>query len=218
MSRMYACVRCGCTLGHWEARCPRCSKMGMERAGAKQRLEADSDTRDGVVAMSSVKATFKPRIQCGIPELDRVLGHNLSNTEAGYAYPSVILFGGRAGCGKSTVLLQLISLFEGESLYVAPEESPQSLRARAERLGLGSAIERLHTLHYSEPSKILSVLRRRDPRFVIIDSINYLEAASPESGDVHSEHVRFAKMFFEDAHRAERVTILVSHLNKKADF
>ena len=55
---------------------------------------------------------------------------------------SAILIGGDPGIGKSTLLLQATASLAASGvkmLYVSGEESPQQIRMRGERLGVGAS-------------------------------------------------------------------------------
>src|SRR5215468_2865654 len=75
------------------------------------------------------------RRSTGVGELDRVLG-------GGLVQGSIVLLGGDPGIGKSTLALQACGALAGQGLpvlYVAGEESPEQVRLRADRLGLGQS-------------------------------------------------------------------------------
>ncbi len=82
-----------------------------------------------VISLNQVPVSETPRFSTQIDELDRVLG-------GGLVEGSVVLLGGDPGIGKSTILLQCLSLIsqDHEALYVTGEESPQQISLRAGRL------------------------------------------------------------------------------------
>lgn len=86
-----------------------------------------------VQPIAAVATTTADRRRSNIGELDRVLG-------GGVVPGSVILIGGDPGIGKSTLVLQALAALatDSKALYVSGEESPQQIRMRAERLGIGS--------------------------------------------------------------------------------
>ena len=84
--------------------------------------------------LADVTATTAGRLSSGIGEFDRVLG-------GGFVRGSLVLIGGDPGIGKSTLLLQVFGHMSTSKkiLYVTGEESPQQVKIRADRLGLGDS-------------------------------------------------------------------------------
>src|SRR5439155_22546852 len=83
------------------------------------------------VPLREVPVERVPRLECGIGELDRVLG-------GGLVPGSLVLLGGSPGIGKSTLTGMALGHLEAagrKTLYVSGEESAVQVRLRAERLG-----------------------------------------------------------------------------------
>ena len=119
------------------------------------------------------------RVQTGIQELDRVLG-------GGIVPGSMILVGGDPGIGKSTLLLQVCQhLAEVQNvLYISGEESLAQIKLRANRMGEFS--DRLKLLCETNLDIIRSVIEKKRPATVIIDSIQtmYNEEVGSAPGSV----------------------------------
>ncbi len=156
------------------------------------------------IDLDRVEVEGKNRFPSGIEELDRVLGGGIMNGSA-------VLIGGEPGIGKSTLMMQLASKAAGmdsalggfsspgeaspgagsqgagqgagagkRSFYISGEESASQVKMRADRIGADtSAIE---LFCESDLDKILSVLREKRPKLVIVDSIQTL--ISVEAGQV----------------------------------
>ena len=91
-------------------------------------------------------------------ELDRAVG-------GGLATGSVTLIGGDPGIGKSTLLIQVLSVLSSEggvkTLYVSGEESAQQISLRGHRLDL--ALEHIKILTENNLERILSVITLYKP-------------------------------------------------------
>ena len=104
---IYFCTECGYESAKWLGKCPACNawnsfveelvttaQKGSAKSGVPLRKNAPS-------RLSDVSVTREERMECGIGELDRVLG-------GGIVKGSLVLVGGDPGIGKSTLLLQLV--------------------------------------------------------------------------------------------------------------
>jgi DNA repair protein RadA/Sms len=136
------------------------------------------------------------RLATGISELDRVLG-------GGLVAGSLTLIAGEPGIGKSTLILQVaarIAASKGKTLYVSGEESGEQIRIRADRL-TDNIPERLYLLPETNIENILEEIRKTEPVFLIVDSIQtmYSEHIESAAGSVSqiractNELMRFAK-------------------------
>lgn len=82
------------------------------------------------IPITAVQRETVPRIYCGLPELDRVLG-------GGLVPGSLVLISGDPGVGKSTLLLQALYGLASRGyqvLYASGEESREQIKLRADRL------------------------------------------------------------------------------------
>src|SRR5690625_8021448 len=95
-------------------------------------------------------------------ELDRVLGGGL--VEGG-----VILLGGDPGIGKSTLLLQALTMLAQQlpALYVTGGESLRQVALRAGRLGVEN--NQLKVFAETSVEAIMQVARNESKRVMIID-------------------------------------------------
>ena len=127
-------------------------------------------------SLSRLSATGAAHVPTGIAELDRVLGGGLVR---GGAY----LVAGEPGIGKSTLLLQLArgAAAAGKRvLAVCGEETPEQVRARADRLG--GVAEDLWATRATDVPGVIAAIDRSGPELVLVDSIQSL--THPETSGV----------------------------------
>ncbi len=213
----YQCRDCGGRFPKWSGQCPDCGTWNsLEEAAqavtaGKGRFAGYSgDAASARVQMlGQVEATAEARGPTGIGELDRVLG-------GGLVQGSVVLLGGDPGIGKSTLLLQTMSLLSRDQpcLYVSGEESPQQISLRSQRLGLDSG--QLGLLPETCVQRILATAEKERPQVMVVDSIQtlfteHLQSAPGSVAQVResaAQLVRFAKQ------RGTSV-FLVGHVTKE---
>jgi DNA repair protein RadA/Sms len=151
-------------------------------------------------------------------ELARVLG-------GGLVPGSLTLVGGDPGVGKSTLLLQLLSLVcEAQSskspvLYCSAEESVNQVAARAERLGMSAESDGLHLLSCTRVEDVLSALSTLSPAALVVDSIQtvYLDEATGSAGSV-SQVRESATALLHAAKRTGCPVFIVGHVTKGGDI
>jgi DNA repair protein RadA/Sms len=209
---IYSCSECGGQTLKWQGQCPHCGAWNTlleaiaEKAASRyQGLAQSSQVR----ALDEVSAVEEPRRETGIGELDRVLG-------GGLVRGGVVLLGGDPGIGKSTLLLQALSLLAAscKALYVSGEESAQQVALRARRLGLSGT--GLKVLAEIQLEKILAAASAEVPDVAVIDSIQtvYSEALQSAPGSVAqvrecaAQLTRFAKT-------SGSALLLVGHVTKE---
>jgi DNA repair protein RadA/Sms len=102
---------------------------------------------------------------------------------------SVVLVGGEPGIGKSTLFLQCaLQWKQGKTLYVSGEESAHQIKMRADRLQ--SENPNLYLLTATDTSVIFQEIKKVQPNWVIIDSIQTLESPFIESAPGSVSQVR----------------------------
>ena len=198
----YCCSACGASFPKWAGQCGDCGAwntlteaVAASTSAAPRFANYAGDMADtGIRPLSEVDAEHTERSATGLPELDRVLG-------GGLVHGSVVLIGGDPGIGKSTLLIQALSLLSERmpSLYVSGEESAEQISLRARRLGLPVADLQLLTETCVE--RILALAGRHKPRVMVMDSIQtfYSELLQSAPGSVSqvresaAQLVRFAK-------------------------
>lgn len=211
----YLCNHCGASFAQWAGQCTQCggwnsiteesvpvlSRSTLATQYANQRTEV---TRADEVIFDN-----ETRMDCGLSELNRVLGGGLVDG-------SVVLIGGDPGIGKSTLLIQtLANLSQAHSvLYVTGEESLQQVAMRAKRLQL--PLEGLRLLAETHVESILTHAKKEKPRIMVIDSVQtiFTDTISSAPGGVSqvresaAQLVRFAKA-------TQTVVFIVGHVTKE---
>ena len=214
----YQCAECGATLPKWAGQCGECHAWNTLTEVV---VEATSNVksfrnRDHIAVpaevcfLNDVDAAQSSRLNTGMTELDRAVG-------GGLATGSVTLIGGDPGIGKSTLLIQVLSVL-GDSggvktLYVSGEESAQQISLRGQRLDL--ALDKIRLLTENNLERILSVISVERPEVVVIDSIQtiFIEILQSAPGSVAqvresaAQLVRFAK-------QTNTTVLLVGHVTK----
>jgi len=198
----YCCSACGASFPKWAGQCSDCGAwntlteaVAASTSAAPRFANYAGDTANASIRpLSEVDAEHTERSPTGLPELDRVLG-------GGLVHGSVVLIGGDPGIGKSTLLIQALSLLSERmpSLYVSGEESAEQISLRARRLGL--PVADLQVLTETCVERILTLAARHRPRVMVMDSIQtfYSELLQSAPGSVSqvresaAQLVRFAK-------------------------
>jgi DNA repair protein RadA/Sms len=210
---IYSCTECGGQTLKWQGQCPHCNAwntlvetIAEKRSGSRYQSVAESSRLQKI---ADVDAQEEPRRPTGIEELDRVLG-------GGLVPGAVVLIGGDPGIGKSTLLLQALSLLSSscDAIYVSGEESAQQIALRARRLAVDAA--GLNLMAEIELEKVIAVLAAQKPDVAVIDSIQtvYSEALQSAPGSVAqvrecaAQLTRFAKS-------SGTALMLVGHVTKE---
>lgn len=134
---VFRCQQCGHVSPKWLGRCPDCQSWhSLEEEIAVKKPSRDMNLSSGGAPqlLAEIPFDLEDRLLSGIGEWDRVLG-------GGLMPGSIILLAGDPGIGKSTLLLQAMARHAATRrvLYVTGEESPQQLKLRSLRLGIGAS-------------------------------------------------------------------------------
>lgn len=172
VASVYFCQECGYESSKWMGQCPGCKEWNtfVEELVDKKSISAagkiKKNEKEAVpMPLSKIASTEEERVSTDISEMNRVLG-------GGIVKGSLVLVGGDPGIGKSTLLLQVcrnLSKQKLSVLYVSGEESLQQIKIRAERIG--TFTDSLELLCETNLDLIKSVIERKKPQIVIIDSI-----------------------------------------------
>ncbi|MDR3503753.1 MAG: DNA repair protein RadA [Legionella sp.] len=211
----FVCTQCAAVFKQWAGQCTQCGawnsvvEEGIVPASRNVRGGAWVNQRSVITAVEDVVMDKDVRMDCGLSELNRVLG-------GGLVYGSVVLIGGDPGIGKSTLLLQTLANLSMQEtvLYVTGEESLQQVAMRAKRLSLPLAGLRL--LAETQVESIIAHAQKENPKIIVIDSIQtiFTESISSAPGGVSqvresaAQLVRFAKM-------TQTAVFLVGHVTKE---
>jgi DNA repair protein RadA/Sms len=169
VKKAFFCRACGNESAKWIGRCPACGEWNTY---VEEVVQRDNDMHVPALVggaghkpqrVAEIQESTEQRVDLGIGEVNRVLG-------GGMVRGSLILLGGEPGIGKSTLSLQIALKDNGlKTLYVSGEESPQQIKMRAMRLGVGNE----ECLIYGETllENIITQMDETTPDLVIIDSI-----------------------------------------------
>lgn len=208
----FVCNQCAAVFSQWAGLCPQCAAWNSiveEGRPAVQRSGQYANQRSVVTAASDVVLDPYTRRDCGLTELNRVLG-------GGLIEGSVVLIGGDPGIGKSTLLLQTLAnlSLQVKVLYVTGEESLQQVVLRAQRLQLPT--QQLRLLAETQVETILSHAQREQPRVMVIDSIQTIFTDSVSSAPGGVSQVReAAAQLVRYAKTTQTAIFLVGHVTKE---
>ncbi|KTD16792.1 DNA repair protein RadA [Legionella jordanis] len=210
----YACNQCAAVFSQWSGQCTQCGSWNsiaeelLTLSQRHARVAHYASQKSGVTSVEDIVLENEARSDCGLSELNRVLG-------GGLVEGSVILLGGDPGIGKSTLLLQTLAFMSQKEkvLYVTGEESLQQVAMRAKRLQLPLAGLRL--LAETQVETIIAHAQKEKPRIMVVDSVQtiFSETLSSAPGGVGqvreaaAQLVRFAKM-------SNTAVFIVGHVTK----
>ena len=156
----FICNHCAAVFSQWAGQCTQCggwnsiSEENVISGGRSERMGHYANQRSTVTALADVVMDKEVRMDCGLSELNRVLGGGLVDG-------SVVLIGGDPGIGKSTLLLQTLANLSPRKkyFYVTGEESLQQVAMRAKRLQL--PIDNLRLLAETQVEAIIDAGKKR---------------------------------------------------------
>jgi DNA repair protein RadA/Sms len=167
-------------------------------------LAYENESQPQTISQISVEQT--KRIQTGDAEFDRVLG-------GGIVPGSITLIGGHPGIGKSTLLLQVATAWQGKSLYVSGEESSQQIKLRADRLGGNQ--ENCFVLPETNLERIIGTIKHLEPDLIVIDSIQTIFSNGLESSPGTVSQVRDCTTILQRlAKESQTPIIIIGHITK----
>lgn len=169
----FVCQQCGYETPQWYGKCPNCGMWNSLVETVKETIRQRNGKvplRQGFAGqakpqkLSEVRHIEENRLKSDFVEFDRVMG-------GGVVPGSVTLLAGDPGIGKSTLLLHILGRIGG--LYISGEESPEQIKLRAKRLGIGG--ENIIILPETNAENIVNALSVGETlRLAIVDSIQTL--------------------------------------------
>lgn len=213
---VFCCSECGNETVKWSGRCTACGawdslvevKLDAKSKGSTKRATSKKTPK----LISELDTEAELRFSTGIGELDRVLG-------GGAVKGSLVLVGGAPGIGKSTLLLQLCGLVEGEMkiLYVTGEESERQLKMRAQRLGVDNG--QIYVLAETGLTEVLEAADELEPDIMIVDSIQTMFDFEVSSAPGSVSQVRECTMSIMRMTKEKGfTTFVVGHINKEGNI
>ncbi len=207
----WICSACSSSSPKWQGQCPSCGAWNTLIETSKPRGRNNGAASRGVseaVTLSEILPSAVARISTGSSEFDRVLG-------GGLVPGSSAVLGGFPGAGKSTLLLQAACAVADiyPVVYVAGEEALEQVAARAERLGL--PVGKLFVTDACDVHVIASIVEKKKPRFVVIDSIQVMIHPEVDSAAGSVSQVRETALFLSRlAKRMQAAIVMVGHITK----
>ena len=213
---VFCCSECGNETVKWSGRCTACGawdslvevKLDAKSKGSTKRATSKKTPK----LISELDTEAELRFSTGIGELDRVLG-------GGAVKGSLVLVGGAPGIGKSTLLLQLCGLVEGEMkiLYVTGDESDRQLQMRAQRLGVDNG--QIYVLAETGLTEVLEAADELEPDIMIVDSIQTMFDSEVSSAPGSVSQVRECTMSIMRMTKEKGfTTFVVGHINKEGNI
>lgn len=212
---VFFCQNCGHEETKWLGQCPMCKEWNtfveekVITSSVSASVKTDRDIEKKIVALSQVNTDEQKRFQTGMKELDRVLG-------GGIVPGSLVLVGGDPGIGKSTLLLQVCQKLakERQVLYISGEESLVQIKLRANRMGNFSDDMKLFC--ETNLGTIRDVIEKKQPEFVVIDSIQTMYSEEVASAPGSVSQVRESTNVFMQLAKGLGITIfIVGHVTKE---
>jgi len=212
---IYKCKECGFESPNWMGRCTNCgtwNSMVEMKGNNKSKNINNSEPINSPTSITQISTGQNSRYFSGISEFDRVLG-------GGTVKGSLVLLGGAPGIGKSTLILQVASLFSAKYkkvLYVSGEESARQIKLRADRIN--STSKEMYILaetDFSQIDQVLSSKNENDYGFVVIDSIQtiYHPEIDTTPGSI-SQVKGIANRLMKIAKQNEIPVFLIGHMTK----
>ena len=213
---VFACQECGYQSSRWMGFCPApsCSsslplvETEPSPVGPFRPAWAAAES-EPIQELAQVNEEDHPRLQLPSQELNRVLG-------GGLVTGSVVLLAGEPGVGKSTLLLQIAQSMASlgqKVLYVSGEESPQQIKLRSQRLGVGG--RGVFLLSETDVESVLKELEEFRPAMVMVDSIQTMHCDDVPSGPGSVAQVREAGLRLGRWAKIRHVPVLLAgHMTK----
>lgn len=197
-------------------RCPKCLawQPNAEETETAEHVDTTKDKLpgledDGTILLSDVTEAEYKKIQTG--PWDKCFG---GSDKPGIVVTGVYLIGGPPGAGKSTLALQLgdaiCEATKEEILYIGAEEAVREIKPRAVRVGVRH-FNKFRVVPLGVQADLVSVLRKRKPRAMVIDSLQ-------KWSDDLEEQVRICEALKPLAVELECPILIISQLTKDDDF
>jgi len=207
---LFSCSECGYQTVRWLGKCPDCGGWNTfieEVAVSKGRHSGDLSSPEKI---HDIKVEKVARVPTGIGEFDRVAG-------GGIVSGSLILMAGEPGIGKSTLLLAISGMLSSQGkkvLYVSAEESRTQVKLRAERLS--ASFDNLYLLCTTEMLSVKEALKKLNPDFIIIDSIQTIfDSEIPSTPGSVTQVRENANFFLNYSKKNGASVVLIGHITKE---
>jgi len=215
----YQCKECGFKSTKWMGKCSNCGSWNsLEEVVEKEKKDKNHRLKKVVTPspITRIQSKGRTRFSSKIGELDRVLG-------GGVVAGSVTLLGGAPGIGKSTLILQVASLFSnyGKVLYISGEESLRQLKLRGERLNIltEDLLILAETEFVSIKGNLKKNMEKQNYKLIIIDSIQTIYDSRLDSSPGSVNQIKeITNQLISIAKKTETPVILIGHVTKEGEL
>lgn len=204
-------------------KCPECGEWNTFVEESEAPAPKDLNRAHKRVALSSevpklikdIDTTKEQRIKTGISEFDRVVG-------SGVVPGSLILIGGEPGIGKSTLLTSVMGTFSNQFkedvvLYVSGEESLGQVADRAKRVGVHAS--NFYIYNENNWQKILDQIHKKNPKFLVIDSIQTTTSSEIDSAPGSVSQIREVTYELMNQVKSRGITcFVIGHITKEGSI
>lgn len=223
----YRCSSCSTVFPKWLGKCTSCGSFNTVEEFISQDISPTliknrmsiggySNLSNKVAKLSEVEEKYLETTLTGVDSLDTLLSSN-----KGLVKGSITLLGGDPGIGKSTLLLQLSSIFSKHKkvLYISGEESDSQIALRGKRLGID--LENIWVANIAELESIVSIISDSEyrPDFMVIDSIQTIYSVQLQSTPGSVSQIKECASVLAKVAKSNHIdTFIIGHVTKDGDI
>lgn len=211
--KVFLCSDCGYESPKWEGRCPSCREWNtmieykIPKSSGSKRPVTVPHVENRPLLLQDVKVERTERWKLADPELNRCLG-------GGMIPGGIVLLAGEPGIGKSTLLLQVATMFPDKVLYISGEESNEQIKLRADRMQKSG--KDLWLVSEVELEKINHHISQVNPDLVILDSIQTTHSGHLEGEPGNIAQLRHCTMELQRLAKSTNISVfIIGHVNKE---
>ena len=200
---MYFCKDCGNEFNKWHGKCPMCGEWDTIKTAPgysiskKENKKINKNHQELSNIFIDDEESGGEEMPCQIDEFSRVCK---------LYKKSVIIIGGEPGIGKSTLMCQIASSIQDNVLYLAGEESINSVKNRFQRVSAN--MTNVSVVNFSLIEELEKKLKLKSYGLIILDSIHTTRSLDLKSiKDIVFDITLFAKKY-------NCCVLLVSHITK----
>ena len=214
---MYKCISCGATNRKAPIKCPECGEFNTyeeihDEPKQKHNKTSKTQSKTETLKLKDVVLSNDDRIECGISEMDRVMG-------GGFVCDSVNIMTAPPGQGKSTLLLAVANALaqKGKTvLYISSEESARQVKGRAKRI-LPVISDNLYICDTKETNDIELQTEKVGADVLIVDSVSSFCSADVPSQAGTPTQIRYCSdMIIRLCKNSNkpRIAVVIAHVTK----
>lgn len=202
------CSSCGESVPADKLKCPHCKSWNTQLRTPEAQKGVNNADDDGTIILSKVTSAEEHRLDAGC--WNPMWGGGVVRT-------STTLIAGTPGAGKSTMMLQILSIFAlgfapREVLVVAAEECLPEIRMRADRIDIKGQDYFRMVPAMKGVDNLSAIMMKYKPSAILLDSLQGLATDDPA---LQKQLCKIAKEY---AIELECPIFIISHVNKSGDF